>query len=284
MLDKIVDATIAKVSSTTTPPSRVVLLFDESHYLLTKEHGLEAMLFRILRLWLCLKRQYQSAAVFTGTTAKLSNFRITDDLAKQLATDTRNAVSKGDYHRGYETMEAFHTTTTIGCLRKLDTQDSSVLKPETEYQKAVLYGRPLFAAMQMKNDLSDENMNNIVKRILLSRKDWQNDSTAWLSILATRVQMGQTNLEVASNLVAGAYANVIGSSSESLKLCYMPDPVCARIAMCLMDEEWSMSVFDGETNDLKGQSKNWWASKTKELYSKGRCSPEKTRLWLLCTV
>ena len=281
MLDEIVKSMTASASVGPTvdaapPPPRFVLLFDEAHYLLEKEHGLEAMLFRIVRLWLCFKRSYQSAAVFTGTTAKLADFRIKDDLDKELKTDTRDAWSKKDYYaRGQETMEPFHTTTTIGCLRKLDKQDSSVLEKQTEYQKAVLYGRPLFAAMQMENDLSDENMKSIVKRMLLSRQDWQDDSTAWLSILATRVQMGQTTLETASDLVAGAYANAIGSSSESLKLCYMPDPVCARLAMCLMDEDWSMSIFDGEPNHVKGQCKKWWASKTKELYSKGLCSPEK---------
>lgn len=97
--------------------------------------------------------------------------------------------------------------------------------------------------------------------------DYASNDLAWLSVLGTRVQMGQTTFSVASKLVGYSYANLVavsqgGNDHSSTKIFFPPDPVCARLAMCLMDEKWSMPEI------VKGKEKTWWVEKIKEVYSK----------------
>jgi hypothetical protein len=47
----------------------------------------------------------------------------------------------------------------------------------------------------------------------------------------------------------------------------MPDPVCARLAMCMMDEDWSLG-------SCKGKCKKWWSEAVNSLYSSGLCQLE----------
>lgn len=112
--------------------------------------------------------------------------------------------------------------------------------------------------------------------LLLSRGEQWNYSfkqDACLSILATRVQMGQTSTKTASDLVAKGYANLVHFSGQYVaKIDCFPDPVCARLAMALMDEKWSMKV---EGAEIKGQSKKWWVEKTFDAFSGGLFVPDK---------
>jgi hypothetical protein len=107
-------------------------------------------------------------------------------------------------------------------------------------------------------------METILKRLLLDTGkkefDWTKHRESWFSVLATRVQMGSTSLDVASNLVAKGYANLTGVTSNFATFVFMPEPVCARLAMCMMDENWSLA-------SLKGQDKQWWSAAVKTLYS-----------------
>ena len=281
---EIVDAVFAQLDKViqNIKAERIVLMFDEAHYLLEKRSyksknddstvELDALLFRMVRLWLCIKRDGQKiVAIFTGTTAKLTNFAIKDDLKAELQTDTRLYRSeKNFYERGSLTYETFYSTTTIGCLRK------SKEKPEqaSEYVLSIPYGRPLFATMT--HEMLENGLTTIVSRMLRDTSQWQSMEASWLSILGTRAQMGQTSFEIASSLVAHSYANLVGVSDKSAHICFMPDPVCARLAMCLMDEKWSMELTTCEK--IKGQPKKWWVSKLKHLYSKQLCSPEKVDL------
>ena len=131
---------------------RLVLMFDEAHYLLAPytfpESGrrFPALCFRVVRRWICLKRNTQIVAVFTGTSTKLRNFKILDDLEDKV-TDSRDARVKLDdefYDRGMKEFEAFYMTTTIGSLGK---EPGSTMSYNSEYSEAVPFGRPLFAAM-----------------------------------------------------------------------------------------------------------------------------------------
>ena len=47
-----------------------------------------------------------------------------------------------------------------------------------------------------------------------------------------------TSVEIASHLVGYAYMDLVGVNDKVPRTCFMPDPVCARLAMCLMDENW----------------------------------------------
>ena len=75
---------------------RLVLMFDEAQHLLaprtlpSSARRFDAFLFRVVRLWICLKRNSQIVAVFTGTSTKLRNFKIIDNLVNKV-TDSREA-------------------------------------------------------------------------------------------------------------------------------------------------------------------------------------------------
>ncbi|CAJ1963944.1 unnamed protein product [Cylindrotheca closterium] len=150
-----------------------------------------------------------------------------------------------------------------------------------EYSVVVPRGRPLFAAVSEQELKAGESI--IVQRIVqdASPSAFKNTATAWLSVLGTRVQMGQTTFAAASGLVSRSYANLVsvspatvdGNDKQSAKICFPPDPVCARLAMCLMDDSWSMALSKDTT--LNGRPKVWWVQKMKDLFSDHFCSPEK---------
>jgi hypothetical protein len=237
----------------------------------------------------------QIVAIFTGTTAKLTNFIISDDLRSDLKTDSRahrlNHEKRFYQIRGRRSYEPFYTTTTVGCLRFAKSDSSG---QQSEYITAVPRGRPLFAGLtEAELKLGEPS---IVQRIVQdSPSDLDENESAWLSVLGTRVQMGQTTFDAASRLVGHSYANLVGATptikdekqdekqdneqkieqehKKYAKICFPPDPVCARLAMCLMDEEWSISLPDKVL--LKGRTKTWWVEKMKLLFSKNLCAPEK---------
>ncbi|CAJ1945356.1 unnamed protein product, partial [Cylindrotheca closterium] len=150
-----------------------------------------------------------------------------------------------------------------------------------KYSVAVPRGRPLFAAVSEQELKAGESI--IVQRIVqdASPSAFKNTATTWLSVLGTRVQMGQTTFAAASGLVSRSYANLVsvspatvdGNDKQSAKICFPPDPVCARLAMCLMDDSWSMALSKDTT--LNGRPKVWWVQKMKDLFSDHFCSPEK---------
>jgi hypothetical protein len=82
------------------------------------------------------------------------------------------------------------------------------------------------------------------------------------------VQMGQTIYSMASKLVANGYANLLGVSAKQVRITYMPDPVCARLAMGMMSETFQLGQFCGAGGAF-------WAKKLSELFQRGLCIPEK---------
>ena len=248
---------------------RTVLLFDEAQALLS-ENG---FLFRCIRWWLRKidsKRKTKVVALFTGTTSQLANYYRDPPESKY----SRDADDRSYEVKGTALYPPFFDFCTVGCLKPKFS--SSLNKYESEYHQAIPYGRPLFAAMQLKNKLDDRMLSTVLQRMLLSTgENYFSDRKACLSVLATRVQMGQTSFRVASDLVAKAYATLTDFTmaedvGEVAQFCYLPDPVCARLAMCLMDENW-------ENNDgsIKGMSKKLWTSKMIEIFSMGICRPPK---------
>jgi hypothetical protein len=133
-------------------------------------------------------------------------------------------------------MIPFITLTTIAVL-----QPTRAIPNQSDYDKTICYRRPLFAKLHEKNEL-EAKLGTILRRLLLDTGkdgfDWSKQSESCLSVLATRVKMGSTNIDVASQLVGKGYANLKGITSNFAKFVYMPDPVCARLAMCMMDENW----------------------------------------------
>ena len=264
---------------------KVALLFDESQYLLEKEFGYDAFRFRCVRLWLReipSKKTFRGrekltvVAVFTGTSLKLTNFLIESDneLATFFQPSRQFQLRKRKYYfKGDKVHDPFSQTTTMGsCLGLL--QGLSGL---SEYERAVYHGRPLFALMA-KNRILEKNIPSILLRMLRHVQWTEDNQNGWINVLSTRVQLGQLPAEVASDLVANAYANLCAynSNSRSVLLDYLPDPVAASLAMCMMDERFKVDVtLLKETVTIKGKSKQWWIEKLKEIFATGMVSPDK---------
>jgi hypothetical protein len=105
-----------------------------------------------------------------------------------------------------------------------------------------------------------------------------------MNILGTRVQMGHVSVSLASKLISNGYAHLISfrprSSKNALKnnrklidediahICYQPDPVCAHLAMCLMDDTW-------KCHEIRGNHPEFWTEAATDLFSSGICHPSK---------
>ncbi len=160
----------------------------------------------------------------------------------------------------------FFRICTIGCFHAdLPTNVAEM----TDFEKGAFYGRPLFAYLQKNGTLlngeqiiNDEivanaKLYNILKRMLLSNDSntWYKDDRAVYSILGTRVQMGiTTSFHFVSDLVSHAYANLVFFEPHKaengvgivVQTTFMPDPVCAALAMGLMVPDWQLKKYHSE--------------------------------------
>ena len=254
-----------------------VLLFDEAQNLLKEAFGMQAFFFRCVRLWLRQRRiDHQYVAVFTGTSLELtkSDMESDHDLFRPCEDSRGMGGKQRDFiKKGNEAFPHFVRLTTMGCqLQERPDSDEGV----SDYKRSIAYGRPLFTIMDRKGDLPGL-LPNILRRMMLEKgKDGTvsgigEDLKAWLSILATRVQMGVTTVAIASDLVKKGYANLTHVSRDFAYFTYFPDPVCARLAMGMMKEGWKVD----SSCRIKGKPPRDWVQKLGQIYSSGLCRPEK---------
>jgi hypothetical protein len=241
----------------------MLLLLLETHY------QFEAFLFRCIRAWLRKKRNGTSViGVFSTTSSAILNNTLTTGLWKEYELDQEETPSSRDlgerieyYIRGSRTFDPFFTLTTMGVL-----QPTREIPNQSDYDKSICYGRPLFAKLHENNEL-ETKLGSVIRRLLLDTGekgfDWTKQSESCLSVLATRVQFGSTNLNVSSQLIEKGYAYLTGFTSNFAKFVYMNDPVCARLAMCMMDENWRFESW-------RGKNKRWWCEMV-NTYSTGLC-------------
>ncbi|KAG7375070.1 hypothetical protein IV203_014165 [Nitzschia inconspicua] len=221
------------------------LLFDEAQFLLKDEFGKKAFQFRCVRMWLRKVQEYKYVAVFTGTNCGLANFAIETDRKVELPSSSRRM--DGDWKlmpKGPTVFPHFVMLTTIGCQVQINRSPKSS-SDCSEYKNAIIHGRPLFSIMNDHGDLEAKLPNNL-RRMLLFRGgekgkvDSEMNLNTWFSILATRVQMGITSITLASDLVAKGYANLTHVAPNFAHFTYLPDPVCARLAMGMMSDMWKL--------------------------------------------
>jgi hypothetical protein len=275
---------------------RVVLLFDEAHNLLEYKDGYA---FLQIRWHLRLKNScHKIVAVFAGTTLNLTHRFVNDSPPGTFARDPKGNYWNYCERRGRspekkspkQMYPPFFYITTIGSFgNRLQSQDS------TELEKAAYFGRPLFASLQTKGELlmdktmdgnvaSNSKLYVILTRMVLSAPSWQVDDRALYSILGTRIQMGVTLLTaVASDLVKHAYATLIffdpidndDKIGPIARVAFLPDPVCAALAMGLMVPEWELQSHRHDNASYKGQDPKFWSRKAMDLFHKGFCTPAK---------
>jgi FtsZ-binding cell division protein ZapB len=176
---------------------QVVLLFDEAQHLL----GQDGFDFRCVRWWMQKIHPFstQVVAVFTGTSSGLAL------LYAEPPKSTTSRDASGEYYKSGEALiEPFYDLCTMGLFGSI----SGEKKGKNDYEVAIPFGRPLFAKMQLHERLNDQVLVSILRRMCLSNSEWTINTASLLSILATRVQMGQTSLPVASSLVKLGYAHL----------------------------------------------------------------------------
>jgi hypothetical protein len=262
---------------------QIVLLFDEAQHL-TAEDGFQ---LRAIRWWLKKKINSSIAAVFSGTSLSLAPIY----RERPMTTTSRDGPSlyRNDDAKYYPPFPPFFELCTSGCFARMDKKkkldDETVVadkQAKTDYELAIPYGRPLFTVMQKDGSL-EEKTPIILQKMLLDEDDWCNCDPSVLSVLATRVQTGQAVTSIASSLVGKGYAFLtsytpmdgsnhrgVGTQQGIAEFCYLTDPVCARLAMSLMDEKWESR--DGK---FKGKDPKFWTSKALEIFTRGICWPNK---------
>ncbi len=259
--------------------SKLVLLFDESQHLLAND----GFYFRCVRWWLRLKERRTSpvtkvVAIFTGTTSKLTHF-----YKEPPMSSTSRDSGNGPYHAvGTALCKPFHDICTIGLLATPRSGGSGLgARIRDEYENAIPCGRAFFALMHKKKPLSKSKLENVLSRMLLGvDADWTENLEACLSILGTRIQMGQASASLASDLVAKGYAILshyaVPTSQQPhnnfARLSFATDPICARLGMCLMDEDWSLSTA---AKSIRGQSKKFWVEAMSKIFTQGLCLPNR---------
>jgi hypothetical protein len=228
-----------------------------------------------------LREQRKGDVRIVGVFAGLANFIVESDSEVQPdKPDSREQQMKNKnyYPKGSKFNPPFYQTTTMGCRLDLLANNADAATGRNEYTRAIYYGRPLFALMAKANNL-DGNISKVLTRMLLLNEtvdEWETNRNTSINLLATRVQLGQTTMAVTSDLVAKGYANLSGYLEESMtaQLAYLPDPVCARLAMCMMDEDF-VCELPSKGKIVQGKDKKWWTEKLKEILSSGIVSPEK---------
>jgi hypothetical protein len=271
---------------------RIVLLLDEAQDFAigtdrtgtNKTNKLEG-----LRKLLRRKRKSQQVIIFVaGTHTTLANCYPTDEERKS----SREGESKEDYYdSGPFLYPPIYEFFTMGCFKNIISVDNN---EATEFVKALPYGRPLFARLLLPevDSLSkqtsehrlpatqrptDEDVAIVATRLLLNTRDpfvaGQENSVA--SVWATRVQLSSVHMQLADALVAKAYAHLTDykvldpnantdTRYTSVSFRCLPDPMCSRVAMCLMQEHW-------KCEPVTGFSKIRWVQKLQDILSCGLC-------------
>ncbi len=171
---------------------KVILLFDETQHLLQND----GFAFRCVRWWLRLQRgERQVVAVFTGTTSRLTNF-----FAEPKGSTFSRDANANYFDKGTVLNDPFYDLFTVGIFAN----DFPKNHGQTEYEQAIPYGRPLFALVHQKGELTDDALFNILHRMLLSSPltSWMENLASCVSILGARIQMGPTSASLASELVS----------------------------------------------------------------------------------
>jgi len=179
---------------------RIIMIFDEASVLLDRN----GWNFRVVRWWLKDTLRENIVAIFAGTTASLANF-FPEPPGE---TTSRDGSAM---HRGGSTLyPPFYDICSIGIFGNA----SELKKNVSEYENAIPYGRPLFAVMQRRNQLTVASHMGILTRMLLGHKNYAQFSSLWYSILGIRIQLGHVSFDLASEATSNGYAGLTYFSSS----------------------------------------------------------------------
>ena len=271
----------------------VRLFFDEAQHLAYNDGLLIRALRWITREVNCKsgddKRSCFLTVVLAGTNSALANYF---PETEQKAGESRTTdLEGGHYEKGTVPFPPFFMLRTMGCLSLSSDKSEnggamSTNKSEyaSKYESMIQYSRPLFAKLHKNNSFDKTKEYEVVKKVILGRADWKKDKKSCLSVLGTRIQMGRTSTPIVSDLVSKGYAHLTyyehgqGDVLNRASFAFLPDPVCARIAMCLMDDRFK---FHGNSSgpkvefDICGAKRTEMATMMGTIFSEGICLPAK---------
>ena len=239
-------------------PERIVIFVDESQHLLPDDCSEDsATALRVIRAWTREKRKDKHVVVvFTGTSSRLANFVREPAKNKWSRDASRDQVEE----RGSKLYPPFFRLHTMGIFARRTQADAQ--KKETEFVRSIVYGRPLFCKMWEQNDHRNSLLDP--EGAVGKRMEPNLENLATMSILGTRAQMGQVNLDLASQLGAKCYAHIVGCDFDQngravlALIGFLGDPVCARIAMMKMHS-----------------NPNEWMKRGAKLFSNHICKPDR---------
>ena len=284
----------------------VRLFFDEAQHL--AQNG--GFLIHVL-LWMTREKKFiigdsenhcKLTTVLAGTDSALANF-FPQEKGESNQSRTIQATG-GHYEKGNVPFSPFFMLRTMGCLSlnsetsnddeedfaKAESEDAFIkpAKNESEYESMIQYSRPLFAKLHKERRFNGAKEYEAVKKVVLGHIDWKNHNRSCLSVLGTRIQMGPTSAPIVSDLVSKGYAHLtyyehggVEGISNRASFAFLPDPVCARIAMCLMDNDFTFSTDGTGSNSAKsepefhGATKKEMANMMGSIFSQGICQPAK---------
>ena len=246
--------------------------------------------------------------VFAGTLLGLSKFQVVH-ASSGFSRDSTPTYKNYDQSTEANKLlyDPFYSLTTISVARSHKMQDEFVddLK---DIRKCVCNGRPLFAAMLRRQGsapaplltLFDKNIDgvsgsvvitnptiyNILRRILLSppseEPDWTINDDSIASVLGTRVQLGLVNYDFINKATSKGYAMLVRYDTPkpagpdqmkafgSVAIVFPPDPVCAALAMGMMQPGWALKKNAGEPQ-IRGKEPNFWVKNIARLFDQNFC-------------
>lgn len=259
--------------------TKLVLLFDEAQGLMKGRDKFSkgSLMFRAIRWWLREQRNIMVVAAFAGTNANLSNFYPPDPPVEGASRAARI------FYKNYQKNEKddkklyppFFELHTISCFAA-KTEQRKRGNDEPGFPQALVYGRPLFAYYYIENDLDDRKLTEFASRLVLSVNEYGGHLPSCYSVLGARVQMGIVNsFDTLSTLVSAGYACLVdfqqqenATSTPMARLNFMPDPLCATLAMRYMDKDWRGLGFEGKCG-------RFWVQQAEKAFSTKLCLPEK---------
>ena len=137
---------------------------------------MKAFRFRCVRIWLREVRQSCTVvAVFTGTNSKLTNFLFETDMELKRSNTQESSREMKDpdiaYYENGSEPPFFQTMTMGSCLYLLKEMldephtQANLNATNSEYKRAVYYGRPPFAQMAKESKL-EENLQTVLFRMV----------------------------------------------------------------------------------------------------------------------
>mmetsp|Transcript_12456 Transcript_12456/g.17877 ORF Transcript_12456/g.17877 Transcript_12456/m.17877 type:complete len:848 (-) Transcript_12456:138-2681(-) len=290
-----------------TSSNSVVLLFDEAHVLVESEEG---GIYVSIRWWLRQKRTKHVVAVFAGTLLSLTNYQRvkaalgwTRDVIPNYVNYNKEESGSGS-EANKMLYEPFYTFTTIAMehLRVTENEQKEFSDELRDIRKCGYYGRPLFLAMLKpdkkgnielklleedvvishgRGQIKNIRLYNILTRMLLSPSgEWAENDDSTASVLATRVQLGIASYDFVTKATSKGYANLVHFRGEgktnsfgAASIAFPPDPVCAALAMGLMQESWSLSRAGND--NINGRDPSFWVQKAAKVFEQQMFLPNR---------